>query len=289
MENNFVYKQIYIIGSGQLAYDCALICKKYIDNVKVFELKVTESTVLEKLCEKSQISYIAVRSASLTEYLKKEKCPTLIVSAASIYLVPEEIIGMDNYTIINWHNALLPKHKGRNAEVWAIYEGDATTGVTWHHITGQIDGGDILCQEEIAITENTTAMSLYRQQISLGKEMFESFCENLLRGACGACKQVDSGEESMHFSKQKPNGGFLDLTWDIHKISRFLRAMDYGSLLLLGKMKIRVQDKIYEFYRYKIKMAEESIKQREVIVEEGVLAIKENDIIITIKGLQEIQ
>ncbi|MBQ7834050.1 MAG: hypothetical protein IJ336_10860 [Lachnospiraceae bacterium] len=289
MGNNFVYEQIYIIGSGQLAYDCALIGKKYIDNVKVFELKVTESTVLEKLCEKSRIFYTTVSTAGLTEYLKKEKHSTLIVSAASVYLLPEEIIGMDNYTIINWHNALLPKHKGRNAEVWAIYEGDAATGVTWHYITGQIDGGDILCQEEIAITETTTAMSLYRQQISLGKEMFESFCENLLRGACGACKQVDSGEESMHFSKQRPNGGVLDLTWNIHKISGFLRAMDYGSLLLMGKMKIKLQDKFYEFYRYKIKTAEESIEHREVIVEEGILTIKEKDTIIIIKGLQEIQ
>ena len=40
MANKYRYSKVYIIGSGQLAYDCAEIVKQYLSDVKVFELKV---------------------------------------------------------------------------------------------------------------------------------------------------------------------------------------------------------------------------------------------------------
>lgn len=287
MESRSIYDKIYVIGSGHLAFACADICKEYITDVSVFELKVTESTVLEKLCDKNGIPYQSVSARELTAFLINEKDKVLIVSAASTYLVPEEIIAKEEFTIINWHNALLPKHKGRNAEVWAIYEGDAQSGVTWHYITGEIDGGDIICQEGVEITDKTTAMSLYRQQVEMGEAMFRRFADALLVGTCGRKKQPFSVEESMHFSKQRPNGGYLDLDWDVDRISRFLRSMDYGSLLLLGKMKVSYSGKAYEFYRYKIKETDGFIPEKEIIFEDGVLTLNHENTSIIIKGLQE--
>ena len=175
MVSKYIYTKVYIIGSGQLAFACAEIVKKYISNIKVFELKVTESTVLEKLCGKNEIPYQMISSKELTQILMSEEESALIVSAASIYLVPETVIKKKNFLIINWHNALLPKHKGRNAEVWAIYNGDDVTGVTWHLITKDIDAGAIIRQEMISIDEKTTAMSLYREQMALGEKCFASF------------------------------------------------------------------------------------------------------------------
>lgn len=289
MANKYRYSKVYIIGSGQLAYDCAEIVKQYLSDVKVFELKVTESTVLAKLCDKNGIFYRSVTSKELTETLRAEDEDTLVVSAASIYLVPQTVIEKPNFIIINWHNALLPAHKGRNAEVWAIYCGEQVTGVTWHMITKDIDAGEVICQREIAITDKTTAMSLYREQVSLGKILFAEFCENLLKGQCKTEKQKESIESQMHFSKDIPNEGMLDLNWNITQLSRFLRAMDYGSLLLMGKMRVVYDDAEYEFYRYSIKRAEDCVQERVIDFEEGKLTIKEKDIIIILKGLQEIE
>lgn len=289
MVSKYRYSKVFIIGSGQLAYDCAEIVKKYLSNVKVFELKVTESTVLEKLCDKNAISYQSVTSKGLTETLLEEDEDTLIISAASIYLVPKAVIEKKNYVIINWHNALLPAHKGRNAEVWAIYCGDKVTGVTWHIITEDIDAGEIISQREIQISDKTTAMSLYREQVLLGKTLFAEFAEDLLKGQCKTVKQTESITSQMHFSKDIPNNGMLDLDWNMAKISRFLRAMDYGSLLLLGKMKVEYGGVQYDFYRYSIKQAEEYVEERVIAFEEGKLIIKEENKIITLKGLQEIE
>lgn len=287
MANKYRYSKVYIIGSGQLAYDCAEIVKQYLSDVKVFELKVTEGTVLDKLCDKSGIFYRSVTSKELTETLRAEDEDALIVSAASIYLVPQTVIEKPNFIIINWHNALLPAHKGRNAEVWAIYCGEQVTGVTWHMITKDIDAGEIICQKEIPVTDKTTAMSLYREQVSAGKTLFAEFCENLLEGQCNTEKQKENVESQMHFSKDIPNEGMLDLNWNITQLSRFLRAMDYGSLLLMGKMRVVYDDTEYEFYRYSIKQSEECVQERVIAFDEGKLTIKEKDIIIILKGLQE--
>ncbi len=289
MANKYRYSKVYIIGSGQLAYDCVEIVKQYLSEVKVFELKVTESTVLAKLCDKSGVFYRSVTSKELTETLLAEDEDTLIVSAASIYLVPQIVIEKQNFLIINWHNALLPAHKGRNAEVWAIYCGEQVTGVTWHMITKDIDAGEVICQKEIPINDKTTAMSLYREQVLLGKTLFAEFCEDLLKGQCKLKKQKESIELQMHFSKDIPNDGILDLNWNVTQLSRFLRAMDYGSLLLMGKIRVIYGDTQYEFYRYSIKQSEESVQERVIAFDEGKLTIKEKDKIIILKGLQEIE
>ncbi|MBQ9140634.1 MAG: hypothetical protein IJX63_02435 [Lachnospiraceae bacterium] len=281
------FEKVMVLGSGQLAYKCAELARQYISVVEVLELKVTESTILEKLCGKAEIPYRCVERKGMTELLLQEQKETLIVSAGNTYLFPETVISQKNLEIINWHNALLPYHKGRNAEVWAIYEGDGETGVTWHRITKDVDAGDILCQSALPIDEKLTAMQLYKKQCELGETMFAEILESVLTGTCEAKSQEKLAVEQLHYSYERPNNGILDLSRSMEQISCFLRAMDYGSLLLLGKMKVVYEGKLYSFYRYKLKVSEDFTEGRVVTFEEGNLTIKEGNRMIVLRDLQE--
>lgn len=285
MENKF--EKVMVLGSSQLAYKCAELARSYVSDVTVLELKVTESTILEKLCTKAQLPYQCVDKKKMTKLLEQEELAALVVSAGNTYLFPKGIIAKDNITIINWHNALLPCHKGRNAEVWAIYEGDTQTGVTWHRITEDVDAGDILCQRALPVGERVTAMQLYKKQCELGAAMFAEILEAVLAGRCEARPQEKPAVEQLHYSYERPADGVLDLGWSMEKISRFLRAMDYGSLLLLGKMQVKYEGKNYSFYRYKIKESEETVKEREVTLTGNNLTIKEGNQVIVLRDLQE--
>lgn len=287
MESKNKFTGIYVLGSGQLAYKCAVICRNYIQNVAVIELKVTDSTVLRKLCEKDDILYYDMSKEEITEFLLKEEGETLIVSAGNTYLFPKEVIGKHNFQIINWHNALLPKHRGRNAEVWAIYEGDDKSGVTWHYIVEAVDEGDIIAKQEIAIDEKMTAMALYKEQTLVGEGMFAEFIPRLLEGNISGKKQTVIENAKMHLSKEVPNGGFLDLQWSMEEISRFLRSMDYGSLLLMGKMYLEYQGQTFSFYKYKIKTGSEYRSERKISMSDATLEITEGFQIILLKNLQE--
>lgn len=285
MESKF--KKIIVIGSGQLASQCAQLSKTYLDDVSVLELKVTNSTILEKQCEKAQISYRSIDKYAITQSLQQEEVQTLVVSAGNTFLFPHSIITKPNLYIMNWHNALLPHHRGRNAEVWAIYYGETKTGVTWHQVVEDVDAGDILCQRELPIEDKMTAISLYRKQCELGFEMFAEIIEPVLEGKCVAKPQEPIAQEEIHYSREIPNQGVLSLEWSMRQISCFLRAMDYGRLLLLGKTYVEYQKKRYSFYRYKIGQAEEFATQRKIELSDDKLMIQEGSTQIVLRDLQE--
>ena len=226
METKYHYSKMIVLGSGKLAYQCAAAGKSRLDSVEVLEYKVTESTVLQKLCEKAGLFYRCCDKEELRKQLMEETEKALVVSAGNTYLIPGAVIGKNNLTIVNWHNALLPHHRGRNAEAWSIYQGDAVTGITWHRLTEGVDAGEIIAQEEIPIDDEVTALKLFQKQCDLGIRVFENILDDLLMDQCRFRRQDAMAEEQLHFSYEIPNDGELDTAWSYRQISCFLRAMD---------------------------------------------------------------
>ena len=62
--------------------------------------------------------------------------------------------------IINVHPSLLPKYKGLNVVERAMEAGELTTGCTVHYVNEQLDGGEIILQEEVPILPEDDIESL---------------------------------------------------------------------------------------------------------------------------------
>lgn len=251
MENK--YAKIYIVGTGKLAENCASILSDKGINPIVFEYGETAISALERYCRKNEIAYLKTEKKELTELLEKEEEESLIVSADNIYLFPENVVNNKNLTIINWHNALLPKHKGRNAEAWAIFCGDEESGITWHYIDPKIDNGQIIAQQKIKITDLETSLGLFAKQVEVGTDVFVKIIDSILSGTVQSKEQDKIEVVQMHYSKDKPNNGKLDLGWSYSEISAFLRAYDYGPLRLLGNAYIEIEaSKEYKWRKYNL-------------------------------------
>lgn len=250
------FEKVVVLGSGDLPLSCALTALEYVKDVEVVEIRISTGSFLERKCIASGIKYSALTKKEITEFLSSISVNTLIVSASSTYLVPPAVIENPFLTIINWHNALLPLHKGRNAEAWAIYEGDKETGITWHIINADVDAGDIILSVPITITSEMTALSLFKEQISLGAETFKKVASDIFSGSLKTTPQTVDLNSKLHYSKDVPNEGFLDLSWDFGATLRFLRAMDYGSLLLMGPMKVKIGDDVFFFRKYSFTKSE---------------------------------
>ena len=69
---------------------------------------------------------------------------------------------------INVHGSLLPKYRGASPIQTAILNGDKETGITIMKMAYEVDSGDIILQEKIAIEENDTSQSLFRKMGALG-------------------------------------------------------------------------------------------------------------------------
>ena len=55
---------------------------------------------------------------------------------------------------INLHPALLPRHRGPIPLAWALREGDAEWGSTWHRMDAELDTGNVLVQTTVPIEDD---------------------------------------------------------------------------------------------------------------------------------------
>lgn len=205
------YEKIYIIGSGRVALRCQKIASEFFAK-EAFFIKESDKKFLD--------------------YFFKELRNCLIISANNFYIFKAEAVRKN--TIINYHNALLPEHRGVNAHLWTIWCGDHKTGITWHKIDESIDRGQILIQKEIKLDEKISSLELLRKQHQLAIDSFKECLINLQKQSF---KNVGEGG-GYHSREDLPNNGYLELIWEREKIIRFLRA--YGAMSGVKKPKIKL-------------------------------------------------
>lgn len=67
------------------------------------------------------------------------------------------------------------------------------------------------------------------------------------------------------------------MSWDIHKICRFLRAMDYGAIRTLGYPTVTLRKEAYHISHYALSNAIGHFENRpRIAVDSGQLVILEN-------------
>lgn len=272
------YDKFIIVGSGDFAFQCAfyLIEKKY--KVVVYEYKIAGISILEKKCTAANIEYFCFTKAEMTQWLVKNEEKTLIISVLNTYLFPPEVVNKQRMVIINCHNALLPCHPGRNAEAWAIFEEDKKTGVTWHFVNSNVDGGAVIMQREIALDNQITALKLLKKQNLLGLQMFKDLMEQIEKGWKYEPQTAEQNLTVMHRSYESPNNGMLDCQWTAEKIWAFLRAMDYAGLYIMGIPYIIFEGKKYCWKKYDMTLTHES--EGIYMVGNTICIIKENKKIV---------
>lgn len=245
------FEKVFVVGSGKLTFQCAKYVKNLFPQVAVYEYKDSDISVLRELCNANEIEYQIYDEIQMGEKLLAWSSKRiLIISALNTYLFRPELVDRDNITIINYHNAYLPHHRGRHAEAWCIYAGDRESGVTWHFVGKKVDAGAIIMQEKIQLKKDVTAIKLLQIQTSLAYELFTKFIGELINGKLVVSQHSEFNKEKAHLKKDVPNNGWLNLEWDMDQMYRFLRAMDYGKLKMLGTPKVKLGDTTFKIMKY---------------------------------------
>lgn len=186
MNKNF-FKSVYIIGTGSLPLHILKIITNFnIENniglkiIPVSYHEITNSTY-ERYCLKNNSHFKKfTKKEELNNYLLKIEEKSLVISANNYFIFTKEIVEKENLEIVNFHNSLLPKHRGLNAALWAIIERDKYTGITWHKIDKDIDNGNIIYQEKYKIKNNETFFSLTKKLLDMGVEFIKNNFKKLL-------------------------------------------------------------------------------------------------------------
>lgn len=202
---------------------------------------------------------------------------SLIISANNTYLFSAAEV--DTHTIINYHNALMPYHRGNNSQLWSIWNDDEVAGITWHRVDSKIDHGAILVQGYCplaAFPEPVTSLDLLNLQHKLAQALlplaltalpeFHETCaaseiDAQLQALSPSCQRVLPGQDlakfhwgapegQMHRKRDVPHEGLLDLSWDFATSTRFLRAINGGALSFSARPQLDYHGQRYTIQRY---------------------------------------
>lgn len=260
--NDCVFEKVIIIGYGQIANDCIqkmnTLKKEYGYKLQYIEYENTLLSTARELCERENIEYCNItEKPELTKYFMSVKEDALVISACNSYIFPKEVVQKDNFTIINFHNALLPKYPGRNAQTWTIFGGEKESGATWHFVNEELDAGRYIIQKSTPITEDTKAYELIGEIMKVG---FEAFCEiidGILKDEYEKTQTVPlDPNRKVYKGKDIPGNGIFSLTDSADYIYLMLRSMDYGKNEVFPPAKTKIGEKNVQIVSYRKKKNE---------------------------------
>lgn len=253
MKRSRAFKAYIVIGTGTIAQKVLGALKESGINplFLISRTEVIDST--HTFCERNQIEWRKLDKQGLADFLTAIDRDTLVISAANRYLFPKAVIDNTKLYIINYHGALLPSYPGRNAEAWCIFEGESLGGITWHEVNEGVDTGMILDQRSVELDGQITSIKLLGIYARLAEAAFKDFLPWLIAGKWNVYPQSkEISKKDIYYSWKRPNDKILDTDWDPEKISRFLRAFDYGPLESLGLSKVEFNNTWYEIVKHKI-------------------------------------
>lgn len=194
----------------------------------------------------AEIRAIATRDAAVRDWAEGRGVPVVrrisdladlvpaggaywLLSIANLQILPQAVLDLAARGAINFHDGPLPEYAGLNTPVHALLNGEARHGITWHHIAGGIDEGDILLQRRFDIPQGATAHALNARCYA---EAMDSFGEVMTQLETGTPARLSQGVGARQYFGRAdlPEGaGYLDFNASVQSVLRRIRALDYAG------------------------------------------------------------
>ena len=112
-------------------------------------------------------------SKKFREYLETLDLDIIINQSQNI--IKKELLSIPKIGVLNRHNALLPKNRGRLTPFWVIYKGEKQTGVSIHFVEEGIDSGDIVVQKKFNVIKGDSFNTIVKKNYKIAaKAMIEA-------------------------------------------------------------------------------------------------------------------
>jgi len=122
------------------------------------------SPTLERFAQQYGVQVDFTDNPNDQEYLDRlrAKAPHVIINQSQ-FIITKDLLELPPLGILNRHNALLPKNRGRLTPFWVLYNQEPETGVSIHFIDEGIDSGPIVIQKRFPVAPGESFNSLVRK------------------------------------------------------------------------------------------------------------------------------
>ena len=230
-ENNFIKNKFVFATYGDQGielikkiFELNLSFKKFII---ITHPNLNNNKILIDFLKTMKIQFYYDDDINLIKKIKKFK-PDVLLSFHFRKKIPNSIINIPKYGSINAHPSLLPKYAGCFSSVWALFNNEKKTGITFHYMKKKYDAGNILLQDIINIKKSDTAFSLFHKLVKLSlKNLFLAFYLIIYEKNKGQSQDMN---KRTYYPRKLPNNGILNKLWSKSKKDLFYRAMHFPPI-----------------------------------------------------------
>ena len=171
----------------------------------------------------------------------KYKAPDIIFCFGWSKLLKRRILELAPLGVIGFHPAALPANRGRHPLIWALVLGLEKTASTFFFMNHRADGGDILSQCDIQISDEDDASSLYNKMTQIALGQIEEFVPKIASNKY--LRQNQDKSLASSWRKRNIADGMIDWRMSarsIHNLVRGLTRPYVGASLLDGGQEVKV-------------------------------------------------
>ena len=161
-------------------------------------------------------------------------------------LLPKEVWGRPKLGTFNLHGSLLPQLRGAAPIHWAVINGLKETGLTTFLIDEQIDTGNILLQERLAIKPHWNTGDLHNALLPIGAQLVVDTVHGLAQGSLTPKAQND--EAATHAPKLTKHNTLVDFTLSPTSLVQLIKGLSpfpgahYGEFKFLNAALSEIQN-----------------------------------------------
>jgi methionyl-tRNA formyltransferase len=112
--------------------------------------------------------------------------PDVVLCWGFSWKLPQAALDVPRLGAVNQHPAFLPRHRGPIPLSWALRDGDAEFGVTWHRMDAELDTGPILAQTSVPFDDDDcTIEEVGAKWVPAGFGLLPTVLERLVAGDPG--------------------------------------------------------------------------------------------------------
>ncbi len=97
-------------------------------------------------------------------------------------ILKKRLLSIPSIGVINRHNALLPRNRGRLTPFWVLYRSEQETGVSIHFVEPTLDSGPIIVQKRFPVVSGEIFASLVEKNYFAAKEAILEALDKLETG-----------------------------------------------------------------------------------------------------------
>lgn len=149
----------------------------------------------------------------------------VMLTASYGQMLPDEILSLCPYGVINTHASVLPKYRGASPIQAALEAGDAETGVSVMRTVKKMDAGDVIKVSKIKLTGDENSAECFEKLAVIAGSLVVEALDELESGKAVFTPQNES--EATYCKKLKKSDGLIDFTLPALTVHNKVRAY-YG-------------------------------------------------------------